>query len=105
MWAIGINPNNYTAYHHLGRVFINEGKLDQAMAIYKECIETLPIPMLIMAWASLYARRERFREAVANLKTPSSSIPPRPVSTATWRRPTARSGTYLRPRSVMEQVK
>jgi hypothetical protein len=67
--AIQVNPNNYMAYHHLGMALTNQGKLDQALAMYKKSIEVDPsYPHAYNNLGIVYARQRKFNEAVENMK-------------------------------------
>jgi tetratricopeptide (TPR) repeat protein len=67
--AININPNNYMAFNELGRAFTNEGKLDQAIAMFQKSIEVDPsYPNAYNNLGVVYARQGRLKEAVADFK-------------------------------------
>lgn len=67
--ALNINPNNYMAFNHLGMAFTNEGKLDQAIAMFQKSIEVDPsYPHAYNNLGVAYARQGRFKEAVANFE-------------------------------------
>jgi protein O-mannosyl-transferase len=67
--AININPNNYKAFNQLGIAFTNEGKLDQAIAMFQKSIEVDPsYPDVYNNLGVVYARQGRLKEAMADFK-------------------------------------
>jgi tetratricopeptide (TPR) repeat protein len=104
--AIRINPNNYMAYHHLGMAFTNQGKLDQAIAMYKKSIAV--DPSYSHAYNNLgivYARQGRLNEAVASFKT---AIRLNPTNANFYRNLALayrQQGKKSEAEAVMEQVK
>ena len=67
----GINSNNYMAYHQLSVAFTNEGKLDQAAAMYHKSIEVDPslLPRPITTWRSSTRDRAGLPRRSALFKT------------------------------------
>ncbi|MCX5892567.1 MAG: tetratricopeptide repeat protein [Deltaproteobacteria bacterium] len=67
--ALKIDPNNYIAYHHLGMALANEGKIDQAIAMYQKTLAVAPqYPPAYNNLAILYAEQGRYDEAVPLFK-------------------------------------
>jgi cytochrome c-type biogenesis protein CcmH/NrfG len=104
--AIRVNSNNYMAYHHLGMAFTNQGKLDQAVAMYKKSIEA--DPSYSHAYNNLgivYARQGKLTEAVETLKIAIRLYP----TNASFYRNLAlayrQQGKTSEAEAVMEQVK
>lgn len=67
--GIAVSKDNYMAYHHLGMAYANQGKLDQAIAMYCKTLEVAPAyPPAYNNLAIAYARQGRFDEAVPLFK-------------------------------------
>ncbi len=78
--ALQVDRNNYMAYHHLGMALANEGKTDQAIAMYRNTLALAP--QYAPAYNNLgiiYAQLGRFDEAVSLFKaaiklTPTNAV-------------------------------
>jgi tetratricopeptide (TPR) repeat protein len=67
--ALQIDKNNYMAYHHLGMALAAEGKIDQAVAAYRQTLTIAPqYPSTYNNLGIIYAEQGRFDEAVAFFK-------------------------------------
>ncbi|MCL4501414.1 MAG: tetratricopeptide repeat protein [Deltaproteobacteria bacterium] len=67
--ALKVDRTNYMAYHHLGMALANEGKIDQAMSMYRITMALAPrYPSAYNNLAVIYAEQGRYDEAVAFFK-------------------------------------
>ena len=67
--ALQVDPTNYMAYHHLGMALANEGKIDQAIAMYRLTLAVAPqYPSAYNNLAIIYAEQGRYDEAVPLFK-------------------------------------
>jgi protein O-mannosyl-transferase len=67
--ALQVDPTNYMAYHHLGMALANEGKIDQAIDMYRKTLAVAPeYPSAYNNLAIVYAEQGRYDEAVPLFK-------------------------------------
>jgi hypothetical protein len=67
--ALQADPTNYIAYHHLGMALANEGKIDQAIDMYRKTLAVAPqYPSAYNNLAIIYAERGSYDEAVSLFK-------------------------------------
>ena len=67
--ALQVDPTNYMAYHHLGMALANEGKINQAIDMYRKTLAVAPeYPSAYNNLAIVYAEQGRYDEAVSLFK-------------------------------------
>jgi hypothetical protein len=67
--ALKIDPTNYMAYHHWGMALAKEGKLAEAIEMYKKTLAVAPqYPSAYNNLAIIYARQGKYDQAVALFK-------------------------------------
>ena len=87
--AMQVTGTNYMAYHHLGMALANEGKVDQAIAMYKKTIAVAPdYPWPTTTWPSSTPNRADLTRPCTSSRRPSGSPPTISAFTATWPWPT-----------------
>ena len=67
--GMAVSKSNYMAYHHLGMAYANQGRIDEAIALYRKTLQVAPAyPPAYNNLAVAYARQGKFEKAVPLFK-------------------------------------
>jgi len=78
--TLQVTGPNYMAYHHLGMYFADQGRLDQAISLYRNALAAAPAyPHAYNNLGIAYARQGKLDEAIENFQKAIQLAPTNPI--------------------------
>ncbi len=80
--SVTIDPTSAFNYSQLGSVLTDEGKIDEAIKAYNNSLDIKPTPLAYMGRARNFITKEKYEEAIWDLKT-VAEMPPEKIDAYT----------------------
>ncbi|MEJ2092422.1 MAG: tetratricopeptide repeat protein [Syntrophobacterales bacterium] len=104
--AIRVTGPNYMAYNHLGMYYANEGKINQAITMYKNALITAPAyPPAYNNLGIIYANQGKFDQAIALFKKAIQLTPGNPSYHRNLALAYEKQGKHAEAQAIMENLR